>query len=478
MTSSILPSSPPVIASMRPSDVHKRGVSFGHIRRISTTSALTGQDSSKSSTPATPSLPGNFRERQARLQAEAKQAPGSSPLAHMEQAVKSRKEKGAKNETPRIKVRRPTETPHQHMRNEVRKHSAELEKACEEAFFRDSFGSGVTARTSVTDKPSPYDTPPSSVSAVHTTTPDLLDQEPPARPLPELPKDTPDTYLSRTLEETRKKLEAYKGSADDNTSKFEEVMKMLDRAMPGMASHAEDKRVMTAPEPKPSDQIGFLPIISEEGSDQRSSRDGANWHRSVTDPVGKARKPEDRTIRMVPPSSPAGTVAPLSIRKRSNGSQTSSEDTGRRLTVKTSTEALSRKPTITDPSGLMSIDEDSTLMTPTVVRKKRSGWFSRSKKDTAPESTASASPAATALDRLDDRQERRQSRILQKSVTQDKTVLEEPPASAQSSEFPIRKNHRFGGKKGFSRWIGRMGREKGVDTTVTEAGEYQHSAIE
>ncbi|KAK4508136.1 hypothetical protein PRZ48_001874 [Zasmidium cellare] len=468
MTSSILPSSPPVIASMRPSELHKRGVSFGHIRRISTTSALTGHDSSsKSSTPATPSLPGKLRERQARLQAEAKQAPGSSPLAHMEQAVKSRKEKGAKIETPRIKVRKPTETPSQHLRNEVRKHSAELEKACEEAFFRDSFGSGMTARTSVTDKPSPYDTPPSSVSAAHTTTPDLLHSKPPPRPLPELPKDTPNTYLSRTLEETRKKLEAYKGSGDENTAKFEEVMKMLDQAMPGMASH--DKRVMTAPEPKPSDQMSFLPIINEEGSDQRSSRDGANWHCSVTDPVGKARKPEDKTIRMVPPSSPAGTVAPLNVRKRSNGSQTSSEGTQPRLTVKTSAEGLSRKATTTDNSGLMSIDEESTMMTPTVVRKKRSGWFGRSKKDATPESKATPTSTPTALDRLDDRQERRQSRILQKHAAPQKALPEEPPMSAQSSEFPIRKK-RFGdGKKGFSKWIGRMGREKGVDTTMTEA---------
>lgn len=466
LTSTLLPSSPPVIASMRPSEIHKRGVSFGHIRRVSSTSALTAVDSSsQSSGPATPSLPRDLRERHARLQAGAKEAPGSSPLAHMDQTLKSRKEKGAKLETPRIKVRKPTETPHQHMRNEVRKHSAELEKACEEAFFRDSFGSVVTTRTSVTEKASPYDTPPSSVSAAHTTTPDLLDQKSAPRPLPELPKDTPNTYLTRTLEETRKKLEAYRGSGEDNTARFDEIMKMLDQAMPASGNFSEDKRVMTVPESKPTDQKSYLPIINEEGSDQRSSRDGTNWHRSVTDPVGKARKPEDKTIRMVPPSSPAGTVAPLNVRKQSSGSQTSSEGTQRRLNVKSSAEGLSRKPTTTDTSGLMSIDEDSTLMTPTVVHKKRSGWFSRSKKEAEPEHKADENAAPAALKRLDDRQERRKSLILQKNVP------EEPPVSAQSSEFPIRKPRFGGGKKGFSKWIGRIGRDKGVDNTVTETGK-------
>lgn len=439
LTSSHLPSSPPVIASMRPSDLHKRGVSFSHIRRISTTSALTGPESSKASTPATPSVPGNLRQRHLKPQAEHRDNANSSPLAHMDQSLKSRKERTAQLE-PCIKPRK-TDTPHQHMRSEIRKHSAELEKACEEAFFRDSFGSGMTARTSVTDGQSPYDTPPSSVSAA---TPEIaqIAAKPrlPPRALPELPKkDTPNTYLTRTLEETRKKLEAYKGGGEDYSVKFDEVMKMLENIKPSSTATG-DRRVRTAPEPiKNSDQAGWLPIISEE-STERSSKDGANWHRSVTDPVNRGKRLQDRTVRMVPPSS-SGTVAPLNVRKRSNGSQTSSVEPARHPAVKPSRETLKSKPNL-DMSGLTSVDGDTTLMNPSGVRKKRSGWFGRSKKDHGAQDDlpeVSGSPAVKS------------------------------PGSAESSEFPIRKSRLGGGKKGFSKWIGRMGREKGVDTTVAEA---------
>ncbi|CAK4031664.1 serine threonine- kinase HSL1 [Lecanosticta acicola] len=443
MTSTLLPSSPPVIAKMRPSDVHKRGVSFGHMRRTSTMSALTGQDSSKASTPATPSLPGTLRDRVQRLHSDAKEGPASSPLAHMDQPIKSRKERAAKLNTPRIKVRKP-ETPSQHMRSEIRKHSAELEKACEEAFFRDSFGSGVTARTSLTDKPSPYDTPPSSISAAPSVTPDLPSMKATPRPLPEFPKDTPNTYLTRTLEETRMKLEAYKSSGDDSSAKFDEVMKMLDTIMPG-PHPSEDRRAVTAPDAtKAIEQIGALPVISEESSDLRSSREGTNWHRSVTDPVNKTRKHEERTIRVVPPSSP-GAIAPLNVRKRSNGSQLSSDDSRRKPTANASLEGMGRKQHDTDVSGLHSIDEDSTLTTPTVVRKKRSGWFGRGKKEDDTEADT------TAID-----------------TPRQKPLPTEPPLSAQSSEFPVRKHRFVGGKKGFARWIGRMGREKGLESNMTE----------
>lgn len=469
LNSTMLPSSPPVIATMRPSDIHKRGVSFGHVRRTSTMSALTNQESSKASTPATPSLPGNLRDRVQRMQADAKDAAASSPLAHMDQPIKSRKERGARFETPRIKVRKP-ETPSQHMRSEIRKHSAELEKACEEAFFRDSFGSGVTTQTSLTDKPSPYDTPPSSISAAHSATPDFSSTKPTPRPLPQLPKDTPNTYLTRTLEETRKKLEAYQNNGEDNTAQFDEVMKMLDTIMPG-ARLGEDRRVVTAPEAiKASEQTGTLPVISEESSDFRSSREGTNWQRSVTDPVSKTRKPEERTIRMVDPSSPAN-VAPLNVRKRSNGSQLSSDGSHRQPTVKTSVEALNRRQHNTDVSGLHSIDEDSTVTTPTMVRKKRSGWFGRGKKDADVENDTTIVASPTISPKFEDPTSRRGSRMLQSESPGSKPLPEEPPLSAQSSEFPIRKHRFAGGKKGFAKWIGRMGREKGADTTMTEAGE-------
>lgn len=458
LASAGMPSSPPVILTRLPSDAHKRGISFGHIRRVSTASALTSQGSTRASAPETPCMPIHPREHRLRAYAKMNEAAGSSPTVHAEQPLKSRKErtKGAGLESSRIKVRK-SHTPGHHMRNDIRMHSAELEKACEEAFqIRESFGSNMTARTqaSVSDRPAPYDTPPSSVAAA---SPDLP-LKTAIRPLPELPKDTPNTYLTKTLEETRSKLAAYKGSGDENAAKFDEVMKMLDNIMPG-TNTSTDKRIMSAPEAsKIAEQFGFLPIISEEGSDQRSSKDGGNWHRSVTDPIVKERKLTERTIRVVEPSSPA--IAPLNVHKRSSVSPASEDNPSlRRLATRQTNGMIEIRP-LNDQPQLMVIDEDSTLLTtPTVVRKKRSGWFGRTKKDGEGDTDVTLASSAEA----------QQSQTLTPGNT---TFGASPPAgSAISSEFPIRKPRFGAGKNGFSKWIGKIGRDKGGDASTTEAGK-------
>ncbi|KAK3110778.1 serine/threonine-protein kinase gin4 [Teratosphaeriaceae sp. CCFEE 6253] len=462
MTSSAWPSSPPVIASMRPSEIHKRGVSFGHLRRTSTTSALTSQTSTKA-TPATPRLPEHARDLRTLRALEAGQ-PASSPTVQAAQAVRSRKERVAAVDVPRIKVRKP-ETPNQHMRSEIRKHSAELEKACEEAFFRSSIGSSLTAGTSGTAEPqSPVDTPPSSVSA-HSQQP-LAVQKMASRPLPDLPRDTPNTYLTRTLEETREKLARYKTAGEESsTVKFDEVMRMLENIMPAASTPpAKGHRSFTAPDARTPDHLGgFLPVISEESDNHRSSRDGtANW-RSVTAPVPQGKQVE-KTVRVVPPSSPG--VAPLSIRKRSNGSE-ASDDTLRRLAMQRSSERLTRKRTMETVGGLTAIDEDSTLpsSTPTIVRKKRSGWFGLAKKPEATE--GQATPGASAQD-LDDRLAKKPSRL----KMNDKALSNVPPASGVSSELPLRKKRFGGGKGGFGKWLGRKLVEKeAIDVTVMTAAD-------
>ncbi|TKA69862.1 hypothetical protein B0A55_08926, partial [Friedmanniomyces simplex] len=462
MTSSMWPSSPPVIASMRPSDVHKRGVSFGHLRRTSTTSALTSQTSTKA-TPATPRLPEHARDLRTLRALEAGQ-PASSPTVQAAQAVRSRKEKAAAIDVPRIKVRKP-ETPNQHMRSDIRKHSAELEKACEEAFFRSSVGSSLTAGTSTAEPQSPVDTPPSSVSA--TSQQPLGVYKSISRPLPDLPRDTPNTYLTRTLEETREKLAAYKTAGEEiHSAKFDEVLQMLEKIMPtGTTPPAKDKRVFTAPEARTPDHLGgFLPVVSEESDNQRSSKDGTlNW-RSVTAPVQRQKQPEDKTIRVVQPSSP-GAVAPLNVRKRSNGSE-ASDETQRRLTSQRSGERLTRKRTMETVGGLTAIDEDSALpATPTVVRKKRSGWFGLAKKAEASE--RQATPGASTQD-LDERLEKQPLR----TPANDKALPAGPPQSGVSSEFPLRKKRFGGGKGGFGKWLGRKLAEKeNVDVTEMTAGD-------
>lgn len=478
LTSSAWPSSPPVIATMRPSDVHRRGVSFGHVRRTSIASAFTSMDSSNIATPATPQLPDSIKDRRAAKMASSLNVPTPSPTAHLQQMVRSRKDKAlAALETPRIKVRKPVDTPNQYMRSEIRKHSVELEKACQEAFFQDSVGSSLTAQTSMSDKPSPYDTPPSSVSRKSAMF-DKLPSLSTSRPLPELPKDTPNTYLQRTLGEAREKLAAYKAGGEDNTAKFDEVMKMLETILPQAST--PEKRLVSAPEARTPDHLGgYLPIISEE-SDQRSSRDGlGNW-RSVTAPIPLDRRvprqqeamPEDKTIRIVPPSSPAA-VAPLNVRKRSNGSDNESSSPAQRLNVRPLQERLEKKRSPEPIASLEPIDEDNILPTPSAVRKKRAGWFGLARKTPEPDVVPNRPNTPSAMLELGERSSKRNSYMMSKLQ---KPLPQEPPVSVMSSEFPIRKKRFGGGKKGFSKWLGSMGTESRFEEGDT-TGEQRLSRV-
>jgi serine/threonine-protein kinase HSL1 (negative regulator of Swe1 kinase) len=474
LTSSAWPSSPPIIASMRPSDLHKRGVSFSHVRRTSAASALPSQDSTQLATPATPQLPDSIKERRAVRMTSSLNVPTPSPTAHLQQTVRSRKDKALALETPRIKIRKPVDTPTQNMRSDIRKHSVELEKACQEAFFRDSVGSSLTAKTPISEKASLYDTPPSSVSRKSPVF-DRLQSLPASRPLPDLPlKDTPNTYLQRTLGEAREKLAAYRAGGEDNTARFDEVMKMLETILPETGT--PEKRLVSAPEARTPDHLGgYMPIISEE-SDQRSSRDGmGNW-RSVTAPTPldrahekrQERLPEDKTIRVVPASSPA-TVAPLNVRKRSTSSDDDLRTPVQRLHVRSSNERLDKKRSIEPIAVLESIEEDSILPTPAVVRKKKSGWFGLARKTPEPDFAPARAEEPSSVLGLGDTSSKRSSYLLSKLQ---KPLPQEPPVSALSSELPIRKKRFGGGKKGFSKWLSMKGVDKYDDGDTT--GKPQH----
>ena len=467
LTSSAWPSSPPIIATMRPSDVHKRGVSFDHVRRISTASALTSHDSTQLATPATPQLPDSIKGRRAMKMPSSLNTSTPSPTAHLQQLVRSRKDKALALETPRIKVRKPVDTPIQNMRSDIRKHSVELEKACQEAFFRDSVGSSLTAKTSISEKASPYDTPPSSVSRKSAMF-DKLPSLPATRPLPELPKDTPNTYLQRTLGEAREKLAAYRAGGDDNTARFDEVMKMLETILP--ESGTPEKRLVSAPETRTPDHLGgYMPIISEE-SDQRSSRDGTGNWRSVTAPTTLDRRnekrqervPEDKTIRIVPASSPA-TVAPLNVRKRSTSSDDDLHTPVQRLNARASKERLDKKRSIEPIAILEPIEEDSILQNPTAVRKKKS-WFGLGRKTPEPDFASARPEAPSAAFDLGDPSAKRSSFVLSKLQ---KPLPQDPPVSALSSEFPIRKKRFAGGKTGFSKWLSMKSADKNDDGDTT-----------
>lgn len=468
LSSSIWPSSPPVIASMKPSDVHKRRVSFTHGRRPSTASAATSQASTKA-TPVTPRPQHPFQDKSALMPStNVFEVPDSSPTLQTGQVIRSRKEKAELLEMPRGRVRG-AETPGKNLRSEIRKHSVELEKACEEAFYRSSVGSNLTSYSTFTERASPSATPPSSVSARGSATPDLNTLQKAARPLPEVPRDTPTSYLTRTLEETREKLAAYKSQSEGAPGKIDEVMKVLDNIMP--PSQRQEKRLTSAPEVRTGELANaFLPIISEEG-DGRSSREAAqaNWYRSVTAPVSQDRRAGDQTIRAVPASSPLA-IAPLNVRKRSNGAE-AGEDSRGRLTVQQPHEHVRRQRSRETTTVLEAIDENEVLPPPArELRKKKSGWFALGKKTAESESDRPGMTDQAAYVSQGGRLKRRSSDALSKAPVQ-KPLPEEPPMSAVSSEFPLRKKRFGGGKRGFSKWLGRLGAEgKGPeDETIGES---------
>ncbi|WPG97626.1 Hypothetical protein R9X50_00040600 [Acrodontium crateriforme] len=429
------------VISMRPSAVHKRAVNFGHMRRTSTASALTSRGTGR--TPAasvmTESVNGSHNASPSFAETSP-EATNSSPLAMATQGVRSRKQKSQLPSKPRIKVRKPDSVSH-HMRSEIRKHSAELEKACEEAFFRGSGSSSMTSPTLLAERRSSYETPPSSVSVLGSRS------KPPGsnsvvRSHPAIPQDTPNTYLTRTLEETRKKLAAYRPADEDNNSKFDEVMRMLEHIIPPPdASSKPENRIQ-------SEHIGSLPMISEEG-DSRNSKDEANWHRSITAPARYTQAGET-TLRVVNSSSSGSVtlVAPLNVRKRDTSSDTTIGD-ARQLNGKTSIEKLHHKRSTDMIGNLAAIEENAHLPTELPGVRKKKSWFGLAKKQ---DSVIDDFTVSTNTQLLERRKMKRPSQL----VLNEKALPEDPPLTDESSEFPIRKK-RFGSAKiGFSKWLGRQ----------------------
>nr|POE66256.1 mitosis inducer protein kinase cdr2 [Quercus suber] len=445
LTSSAWASSPPVIATMKPSHLHKRGVSFSHMRRTSTRSALTSQSSAKTSDSNTPNLPESVRTKHSKLSiGSSKRAIDMSPAVQAARILRSRKEKAQSPNTPLIKTRRP-DTGSQHLRSEIRKHSAELEKACQEAFFRSPKLSHRTEDTPLKKKVA-SSSPSTHSAAMRTPKLPSSDRQTSARPLPQIPSETPTTYLTKTLEETREKLAAYKSSGEDNTAKFDEVMRMLEDILPAsQLPQSRETRSFTAPEAKTPDHLSFLPIITEEG-DHVSKKDEStrNWHRSVTAPVQKATRGGQKTVRIVPPIS--STVSPLRVNKHTGDAPT---DGG----LRQSSANMSDEPRA--PLGVEgSFDNNNTAIEQkgntantvngmhNALRKKKTVWFGMTKKD-AESATDIASASRSRETDID-------------CLLRDGNV----PARSSQPEEPAKK------KKSLAKWFGRFS-----DKGEVEAGD-------
>lgn len=467
LASSEWPSSPPVVESVRPRSGHKRGVSFQHIRRSSTASALTSPDSIHND-HYTPDLQAKARRT---MTANDPAAIISSPAAYAAN-IRSKKEKEntpSSSSCPR--VRKQPNTPSHYIRSEIRKVSTELEKACEDAFFRSSVGSSINTSLSLTDKPNPYDTPPSSVSE---HTPKAV------RQLPSLPVDTPTTFLARTLEETRNKIAARSAAEGADPAKFNEILATLEKIMPP-DMRQQDKRAVSAPEAKLSLELNFLPIISEE---RRSDEDLAatERYRSVTAPVSKReeeKKRDPHVIRVVPASSP---VAPRSVRQRTEEPQDQSHDASsaeptitnsKNLTAPTLADRLMRKKSSDSVAGLKGADVSAK----DEHSKKKISWLQKLK-GAAPteeidEPTLNSLPESWR--ELDDRvtapaNARPNTHARDKKPQPIKVInvnVDPPTLTTSIEEFPMRPAQ----AKGLAKWFGKKSNKNPKITATTPAEE-------
>ena len=321
LASSHWPSSPPVI--VRSGGVGRRGVSFSHLhRRGSTTTASTVD------TSAVPYTSDRSFDRRR----ESIGSYGSSLRSSTIQpspATRSRSRASTSTAIPRLRVRKP-ESPSKYIQSEARKVSTELGKVMEEAFNRSSMSSSV--RTSRTDAYqdatfSQYDTPPTSFSNRDSGGSTIATPNTKAmlasRPLPPIPRETPNTFLHRKLLETREDIARRLNEDDDNTEHFTEVLEHLDRLI---VPPANSKRVVSAPARSP-EHVAPLHAIPEEVKVDGGAGFELTYsphYRAVTDPVrphARRAVTAQETIRLVE-QSPA-RIAPLNIRKRSGASLSS-----------------------------------------------------------------------------------------------------------------------------------------------------------
>lgn len=393
LTSSLYRSSPPVATHAKTSILHRPGVNFSHLRRSSSASAIASPGKSGKGVTS-PGKPSNASG--STTEAPESTDPPSSPLVAAKNRPASRKEVNSNGRQAPRKSR----TEGNIVDSETRKVSSELEKACDEAFFRSSVGSSH-ASSSKSHGQHPYETPPSSVSRrasaqSHSHTSDGK------RPLPEPPAqdETPNTFLSRELLELRKKLEERYPEDKATKNAYSEVQALLDSYTQSSAGATE--MFWSAPRGRSPVPSGPLPMISEEGKNVESEeleKAAALLSHPARRMDDKRKRPKsshlaptdpETTIRMIEPLSPPPRIAPLNIRKVSNSSSASGEATSNAQTdgryyrgPAAPVQKLSRKASLptTSPSHAITGDEgtygqEGQISLPGIIPKKR-GWFKR-----------------------------------------------------------------------------------------------------
>ncbi|KAF2639367.1 Pkinase-domain-containing protein [Massarina eburnea CBS 473.64] len=412
MVSSHYPSSPPVIRA----GMHKRGVSFTHLRRSSMATASTADDRQYTPVPNSCNSVGSSMMY-------------SSPSPMVRESPKVRPL--PKLMAPRLRVRKP-DSPSKYIQSEVRKVSTELGKVMEEAFNRSSIGSSV--ENSGADIHSEYDTPPTSFSnrdsggtALSGTPGNKSSFQ--NRPLPPIPNETPQSFLKRRLVETRIELaRRFEQSGDNDTEHLHDVYRQLDTFMNPSAT---GKRTASAP-------AGPLHVILEEVKDgDDRCEPNSSSRRAVTDPVRpQARRGlTENTIRLVNQSPTC--IEPLNIRKRSVASNAANTDNDRITTSAQDNGSLGLRTNQSTTPNPPSADVPEKKEA--VLKKKKSSWFRRNIDDTdRPQEAQKSGPNGLQIPEawqgLDDR-------IKMAGPSPDlgrQTATARQSEKSNSSEFPMR----------------------------------------
>lgn len=371
----------------RSSGLGRRGVSFSHLRdRLSSVATASSIDYSNVAYMSDENAPIN-RPHTA-MGSYTSSEYGSSHRSSTRQpssAYRSRARATPHAELPRPKLRT-QESPTKYIQSEARKVSTELGKVMEEAFNRSSVGSSIhTSGTEAQRDMSHFDTPPTSFSntrdsggsSIMTPTTNAPVSQ---RPLPPIPRETPNTFLQRKLAETRAEIARRLEENGDSVDHFNEVLDNLDRLMLPVPN---SKRTVSAPAKSPEHPVP-LHVIPEEKHDigDGYERPYRSQYRVATDPV-RLHAPravtDQQTIRLVDQS--PSRVAPLNIQKRSGPSMDSklpskiisvpwpgpiSSATVRRYQDVQNDLLAARAP---QPSTVMEKDP--------VIKKKKSLWFRR-----------------------------------------------------------------------------------------------------
>ncbi len=397
---------------MSRSSKRKRGVSFSHLRKSSSVNAA-----------FTARRDGDYvqtlhdRYNQDRLEDEGDDGfvPQTARGLVPEPVTAVRSRKSVPPLTPHEVVVKKPRTPSHYWKEEARQVSSELEKFCDEAFNRSSISSSV--RTAATGRVNTYESPISSVSNRNSEASSVgvqsgyVEKEHTVfggRPLPALPNQIPESVTTHELAETRRRLlqRAAEGTTGVSQGRLDEIIGTIDRLMqPNSASYAaqeNSRRIASAPDPRPQQDHGYLPVITEESKEPstHSSRKlldrGHYGYRSSSQPTTVTRPP---TRRAYPKGErrdhvterqdvvPLAAIAPLNVRKRS----AQAAPTNQNLDESTSLQHA-RDPRYTDPSAsqtyvsthqrvqdLESVNgtADKQILEADQCVSKKKGWFKR-----------------------------------------------------------------------------------------------------